>query len=168
MRTGNPCHLKSFSYLGLHRYSLTFCTDHRRHLFLKPPVVELVLAQITRAARENEFDVIAYCFMPDHLHLLIEGKSDNSDCKRFIARAKQYSAFFYSRTYRSVLWQRYGFEHVLREEETSWVVARYILENPIRAGMVRRVEDYPFVGSLVYALTDLIADVSERCGSGSG
>ena len=160
MRTGNPGHLKTFSYIGLHRYSLTFCTDHRRHLFTRPPVVELVLARISRVAKEHEFDVIAYCFMPDHLHLLIEGKSDQSDCKKFIARAKQYSAFFYSRTYHSVLWQRYGFEHVLRSEEVSWVVARYILENPIRAGMVRRVEDYPFAGSLSYPLGELLTHVS--------
>ncbi len=47
-----------------------------------------------RAASENEFDVIAYCFMPDHLHLLVEGKSDRSDGKPFIARAKQYSGYY--------------------------------------------------------------------------
>ena len=35
--------------------------------------------------------------MPDHLHLLVEGKSADSDAKQFIARAKQYSGFYYSR-----------------------------------------------------------------------
>jgi Zn-dependent oligopeptidase len=34
--------------------------------------VELVLSQISRAANEREFAVIAYCFMPDHLHLFVE------------------------------------------------------------------------------------------------
>ncbi len=167
MRTGTPGHLKTFNYLGLHRYSLTFCTDRRRHLFTKQAAVDLVLAQISRTATENQFAVIAYCFMPDHLHLLIEGKADSSDCKRFIARAKQYSGFYYSKAYHSVLWQRYGFEHVLRDEEVSVVVAKYILENPIRARLVQRVEDYPFVGSLVYSLADLVAGVAER-DAGSG
>jgi putative transposase len=164
MRTGTPGHLKTFTYLGLHRYSLTFCTDRRRHLFTTAAVVDLVLSHISRAATENGFAVVAYCFMPDHLHLLVEGQSDGSDCKRFITRAKQYSGFYYSKALRSALWQRYGFEHVLRDEEITPVVAKYILENPIRAGMVRRVEDYPFVGSLVYPLADLIAGVA--CGSG--
>jgi hypothetical protein len=39
-------------------------------------------------------------------------------------------------------------------------VARYILENPIRAGLVTRVEDYRFVGSLVYPLADLLVGVT--------
>ena len=135
MHTGTPGHLKTFDYLGLHRYSLTFCAHRRRHLFITPAVVGLVLMQISRAAIENEFAVVAYCFMPDHLHLLIDGRSDTSDCKRFIARAKQYSAFQVSRTYHHPLWQRYGFEHVLRDDEVLRFVARYIVENPIRAGM---------------------------------
>ena len=94
--------------------------------------------------------------MPDHLHLLIEGETQTSDCKRFIARAKQYSGYQHAATFKERLWQRYGFERVLREGETSAVVARYILENPIRAGLVTRVEDYPFAGSFVYTLTQLL------------
>ena len=160
MLTRTPGHLKTFSYLGLHRYSLTFCTDHRRHLLVDPAVVSLVLTQISRAAAENRFAVIAYCFMPDHLHLLIEGRSDASDCKRFIARAKQYSAFYFSRAYHQVLWQRYGYEHVLQDDERSEIVAKYIVEHPIRAGLVRRVEDYPHVGSLEYSLADLVEGVT--------
>ena len=92
--------------------------------------------------------------------MLIEGQAEISDCKRFIARAKQYSAFHYSKTFHEVLWQRYGFEHVLRDEERSLVVARYILANPVRAGLVQRIEDYPFIGSLVYPLKQLLVDLT--------
>jgi REP element-mobilizing transposase RayT len=58
-------------------------------LFISAAVVDLVIAQISRAARECAFAVPAYCFMPDHLDLLVEGKSDASDCRDFIKRAKQ-------------------------------------------------------------------------------
>ena len=156
MFTKKPERLKTFDYLGLHRYSLTFCTDRRRNLFTSSDPVNLVLAQIVRAATENHFAIIAYCFMPDHVHLLVEGLTDASDGKRFIARSKQYSGFYYSKRYNEVLWQRYGFEHVLRDDEITLVVARYILENPVRAGLAERVEDYPFVGSLMYELKDLL------------
>lgn len=61
----------------------------------------------------------------------------------------------------SLPWQRYGFEHVLRDKELTIVVARYILENPIRARVVERVEEYAFVGSLVYPLADLIESVAQ-------
>jgi len=147
MRTNSPGHLKTFDYLGLHRYSLTFCTNHRERWFSDATVVDLVRTQISRAATEHQFAVLAYCFMPDHLHLLVEGQSVSSDCKQFIARAKQYSGFYFKQARRHALWQRYGFEHVLRDEELSLAVARYIVANPIRARLVERVEDYPFSGS---------------------
>ena len=164
MRTGNPGHLNAFDYLGPHRYSLTFCTDRRQKLFTTKDVVDLVLEQIARAATEYQFEITTYCFMPDHLHLLVEGKSAGSDAKQFIARAKQYSGFYYKQARGSKLWQRYGFEHVLRDDELTLVVAKYILENPIRAGLVKRVEDYPFLGSLVYSLPDLLEAIASRSG----
>jgi len=160
MLTNTPGHLKTFDYLGLYRYSLTFCTDRRRARFTTDAVVDLVKQQILRAATENQFAVIAYCFMPDHLHLLIEGRSDASDCKRFIALAKQYSGYYFKRAYRESLWQRYGYERVLRDDEASKVAARYILENPIRRRLVERVEDYPYVGSEEYELAHLLEDVA--------
>jgi REP element-mobilizing transposase RayT len=95
--------------------------------------------------------------MPDHLHLLVEGKTDDADCKRFIARVKQYSGFYFKRQFGTPLWQRYGFERVLRDDEQTFVVARYILENPVRAGLAATVEEYPFVGSSEYSLSELIA-----------
>ena len=156
MYTGNPGHLKSFNYVGFHRYSLTFCTYQRQPLFVREPVVTSVLLQISRAGVEQRFAVVAYCFMPDHLHLLVAGQSEASDCKCFIARVKQYSGHDYSKQFQGRLWQRYGFEHVLRDDELTLAVARYILNNPIRAGLVQDAGDYPFVGSLVYELEDLL------------
>jgi putative transposase len=160
MRTRNPGHLKTFDYLGQHRYSLTFCTDRRQNLFTRKEVVDLALEQIARGATECGFEIIAYCAMPDHLHLLVEGQRADSDAKRFIARAKQYSGYYHKRAHGASLWQRYGFEHVLRDEELVLVTAKYILENPVRAGLVERVEDYPFVGSMVYSLNDLFEAIA--------
>jgi putative transposase len=159
MLTNKPEHLKSFPYIGFHRYHLTFCAHDRRQTFTSPPPVELVVVQISRAATEQQFAVIAYCFMPDHLHLLIEGQSDRSDCKGFIRKFKQYSGFYYSRQFKETLWQRYGFEHVLRDDEVTAKVARYLIENPVRAGLVSNPLDYLFVGSLVYDLKDLLDGV---------
>jgi hypothetical protein len=48
------------------------------------------------------------------------------------------------------------FERVLRNDESMLSVARYILENPVRAGLVARVEDYPFVGSQTHPLSEIL------------
>ena len=98
--------------------------------------------------------------MPDHLHLLIEGSSDDSDGRRFIKAFKQYSGYCYSQKWHETLWQRYGFEHVLRDDETTMEVVKYIVANPVRAGLAQAVDEYPFVGSLIYSLKDLISSTS--------
>ena len=60
------------------------------------------------------------------------------------------------RTYRKriqgTFWQKSFGDHFLRAEEQVEHVAEHILQNPVRAGLVERREDYPFSGSLVYEL----------------
>jgi hypothetical protein len=57
------------------------------------------------------------------------------------------------------LWQRSYFEHVMRDDEDTFQVARYILDNPVRAGIVRNPEDYPFLGSLTMNVRDLLYSI---------
>ena len=78
---------------------------------------------------------------------------------KFMTAAKQYSGYHYSRTFKGKLWQRYGYERTLRKDEDIVTVARYILENPVRAGLARTVEEYPFVGSMVCELHDLLRSI---------
>jgi putative transposase len=164
MLTAKPPHLKHFDYTGYHRYSLTFCTDQRRPIFKERRAVDLVLSQIARAAKERAFAVIAYCFMHDHLHLLAHGHSEAADCRRFITLAKQYSGYYFSKEIGGKLWQRYGYERTLRNDEDTLTVARYIVENPVRAKLVTSVEEYPFVGSLVCDLKDLLSSLPFKSG----
>jgi len=161
MHTNQPGHLKTFDYRGLHRYSLTFCTNVRRRIFVEHSVVALVIEQILRAANETGFAVMVYCFMPDHLHLLVEGLRDDADCLRFIKFAKQYSGYYYSKERGDKLWQRYGFEHVLRDDELALVVARYILQNPVRAGLVDDPRAYPYSGSQMNSIEELLEAVAD-------
>ena len=155
MLTGKPDRLPAFDYLGLHHYFLTFCTFERARAFELTERVDLVRTQFRRACVEERFALLAYCFMPEHVHLLVEARADDSHGLRFIRSAKQYSGFHYRRVFGVTLWQRYGFERVLRNNEDSLRVARYILENPMRAGLVRNLEDYPFLGSDLYSIAQI-------------
>jgi len=110
MPTHGPGHLKTFDYIGLYRYFLTFCCHSRRCLFTSQPVVGLVLSQILHAANDERFALVAYCFMPDHVHLLVEALSESSHALRFIARAKQRTGFSYAMSHLRKLRQRYGYE----------------------------------------------------------
>jgi len=161
MRTKRPSRLKNFSYVGIYRYSLTFCTNWKRPLFDDAAAVELVLSQFLRIADKEQFAILAYCFMPDHVHVLIEGLSENSDAKKFITKSKQCSAHAYAKRSRARLWQPFGYEHILRDDESAVRAARYIVENPVRAGLVNTVLEYPFAGSQVYDLKELVDSLPE-------
>ena len=153
--------LKEFSYTGLRRYSLTICTQHRKRLFVNREAVDQVMLQLVQTANRHQFAVIVYCFMPDHLHLLVEATVDDSSMREFVRVFKQCSSYHWKTTFGHVLWQRSFFEHVLRDGESPVKAARYLLANPIRAGMVETAEDYPFLGLMTMSVRDLLYSVSE-------
>ena len=162
MRTRRPARLRHHSYLGLQRYSLTYCTDWKRTWFDRADVVQLALTQFLRVASREGFAILAYCFMPDHVHLLVEGLRDDADARKFIIKSKQCSAHAHAQAFGARLWQPFSYEHVLRDDQRALVVARYILENPVRAGLARTVLEYPFVGSTVYEVKELMASLPMR------
>ena len=108
---------------------------------MDPNAVKLVLSQFLRVADKEQFSILAYCFMPDHVHLLIEGLRDDSDARKFIVKSKQCSAHAHAKEFGTRLWQPWGYEHVLRDDESAVTTARYILENPVRAGLAKTVMD---------------------------
>ena len=88
--------------------------------------------------------------MPDHLHLLVEGTSDAANLVAFAHGLKQRTAYRYRRGHDEALWQKGYYEHVIRDDEATLDVARYILANPVRAGLVLEPHDHPFSGSLTF------------------
>ena len=148
--------LRGFAYLGPHRYSLTFCTHNRQSLFDNHAVAGCVRQQILRAATEDGYVVTVYCIMPDHMHLLVEGSDESAKLSDFVKRAKQYSGFHGKNLIGGPVWQTGYFERVLRESDDTRALVAYILDNPVRKGLVKDARDYPLSGSGLYAMTDLV------------
>ena len=87
--------LKNFGYEGYHRYFVTICTHERNHIFKNDAIVRQLIRVLKDMSNNLGFKVWAYCFMPDHLHLLVEGESPDSDLKKFISSYKQYTGYYY-------------------------------------------------------------------------
>ena len=151
----HPHLLRDFDYIGTHHYSLTWCCKLNEPVFTQQDRVDLVREQILRACRESEFEVIADCFMPDHVHKLVHGRTAAADGRKFIRLAKQYSGFYFKKAFKQGLWQRYGHDRFVRDDGDIRRIAQYIIENPVRAGLVTRVEDYSFTGSQVFTGEEL-------------
>ena len=64
-------------------------SEARKCLFTQADHVDLVYSQLVRACAETDFAIVAYCFMPDHLHLLLHGLSPDADAMAFVHRSKQ-------------------------------------------------------------------------------
>jgi putative transposase len=90
-----------------------------------------------------------YCLMPDHLHMIWMGLDESCDQMKSIAFFDTYFEPMLS----PVKLQPQPHDHVLREEENTQDAfqnaAHYILENPLRAKLVRERTDWPYLGCMV-------------------
>jgi REP element-mobilizing transposase RayT len=161
MATRRPPRLHPTIYVGINRYSLTICAHRRRPLLTSPPCFEVVRRQLLQSAAHHGFSLLAYCAMPDHLHVLAEALDDRSDLRVFAWDFKRRAGFAFKRATGEPLWQEGFYDRVLRSDESSRTVARYLLENPVRAGLARHPLEWPFLGSERYALTTLLDGVGD-------
>jgi putative transposase len=136
------------SYIGPQWHFLTTCTLDRVPRFQDSKLVAGALGFLAEEASTHHFDVQAYCFMPDHLHLLTNGTNAEADCLAFVRTFKQRSGFAFKQRSRMGLWQDRPYDHILRPDESWEAVAFYIWMNPVRKGLCNRPEDWPFSGSL--------------------
>jgi REP element-mobilizing transposase RayT len=103
---------------------------------------------------EYRLRVYAYCLMPDHVHLLL-GLGPASDLVPLIGRWKSLCSLVHRRKGLSPqIWQRSFHDHALRKEEDVAVVVHYILENPVRAGLVEKASEHILSGSFEVHLDD--------------
>jgi REP element-mobilizing transposase RayT len=57
--------------------------------------VQAALTQMLRTCDTEGFDLLAYCFMPDHVHLVVEGTTPIADLRRLVCLMKQRSAYVF-------------------------------------------------------------------------
>jgi putative transposase len=134
MHPNRPQRLEGVSYVGFQRYFLTICTAFRARIFGAEGVVAEVHRQLQQFAEQFAFEITAYCFMPDHLHVLVTATSEQSDFCELVRRFKQVSAFHYKKSTGRPLWQPGYYERILRDDEVTERVVKYILENPFVPG----------------------------------
>ena len=85
--------------------------------------------------------------MPDHLHLLCGVNNQEVSVLDFINQFKGKSTRIgWKYGIKGPLWQRRSYDHILRKEENLGEIAEYIVNNPVRRGIVENWEQYAFSG----------------------
>jgi putative transposase len=115
-----------------------------------------ILASVVRISR---CIVPAYCFMPDHLHLVVSGTSGDADLWKTIVAYKQKTGYWLSRNKPETTWQKDFYDHIIRSDENLAVHIRYVLDNPVRKGLAATWQEYPHKGSLGCSLEDVLSSI---------
>ena len=130
-------------------YLLTWATEKRVPWFADWRLGRLVVAALHQSHEKGEAETWAFVVMPDHVHWLI-GLGDH--CLSGVVRSVKSRAGFQVKKSllaqgrigrKDAIWQDGYHDHALRSEEILEDVARYIVMNPVRAGLVTSVRDYP-------------------------
>lgn len=114
-----------------------------RNIFLDDSDRSTFMKKLNKAREIDGFQLYAYCLMDNHVHLLIkEGEELGTSIKRITVGYVQLHNKKYGRT--GHLFQNRFSSEAVEEEQYLMRVVRYIHRNPLKAGMIARLEEYPW------------------------
>ena len=125
-------------------YFVTAVINKRRKIFTNLERCRNIILQMKNIDDEGHTVTIVWVIMPDHIHWLFGLKSKDdlgTVLKKFKGRSSRKLNLLLGE--KGTFWQHAYYDHALRSDEDVKKVARYIVANPLRAGLVERIEDYP-------------------------
>jgi putative transposase len=147
--------LEAPCYRGRTDVHWTSCIEARRTGWLTPLFHQHFREILLHAMIRYRCVAPVYCLMPDHYHILMSGLYDDAETYLAMRFLRKHTARFL----RPAKYQEQAYDHVLRDgerdrhafETTCW----YIVENPVRAGLCSRQEEYSFCGCMIPGYPDL-------------
>lgn len=141
-------------YISYPTYYVTFCTRNRTVIPSLGAAREAIELYRKVGIEKLGIHLNYYVIMPDHVHLLVHGNHDFNlstwvgGLKRAVSKALRGRTNF---------WQPGFFDRVIRSDESLEAKWFYLRDNPVRAGLVRNYEDWPYRRS---ELEDTAADTA--------
>ncbi len=125
-------------------YFITSVTANRRPAFESFYSGRLLVKEMMAENERGTLESLAYVVMPDHFHWLLQLR-EGADLSTAIGRVKSLTARSVNTLVgqRGRFWQDGFHDHALRQDEELVSFARYLVANPLRAGLVRSLRDYP-------------------------
>ena len=119
--------------------------NNRQKVFFAHTTREKYLDLLKEYSQRWSASILAYCLMTNHVHILARPNQPESLAKMMQGVTLGYTRYRnkrYKKTGR--LWESRYYSSIIDEEDYLWAVARYIEQNPVRAGIVKKAEDYPY------------------------
>ncbi len=127
-----------------HFYFITAVTHKRIRIFENFFPARIVVHEMKKLHEAGMVNSLAWVLMPDHLHWLLQLTSEKQ-LPEVMHYLKGRSARIINKiaNQRIPVWQRAYYDHALRRDEDLRCIARYLVANPLRAGLVEHIGDYP-------------------------
>ncbi|MGJ7516965.1 REP-associated tyrosine transposase [Pseudomonas baetica] len=124
-------------------YLITAVVHQRQPLFSDWKIGRLLVAELRRAHDQGWVNSIAWVIMPDHLHWLVQ--LEQRTLAQLMQATKSRSTLSVNRTLNreGAFWQTGFHDRAIRDDEDLLPFARYIVANPLRAGLVDKIGNYP-------------------------
>ena len=123
-------------------FLLTICTNDKLPILTDKPVRPVLTRLLQTQMASGGGPVHAYIVMPDHLHVLL---SSAKDVVQWVAWFKARVTFFAKKDGAPTrIWQKSFHDHGVRKTEHIEDILVYMRENPVKAGLVDRAEDWPW------------------------
>ncbi|MCX7969578.1 MAG: transposase [Armatimonadetes bacterium] len=128
-----------------------FCVASSQPVFADEGLAMVAVRAIMAVRAQTRCRIYAYCILPDHIHLLVSPSGQGESISDIVGMVKiEINRAFNKLGFEKIQWQRSFYDHVLREDERDSFafegMVSYILENPVKAGLVERASDYRFSG----------------------
>ena len=149
-RLSLPC------YEGHVRASFTMCIKNRQPIFVNSQIIDNFLDIFNSSIKKHHCINWIYLFMPDHMHLILEGKNTNANVWKAVVLFKQKTGYWLAKNMPEACWQKDFFDYLHRKERDLKNHIFYILDNPVKGNIVEKWQDYPYKGSLDYNLSEII------------
>jgi REP element-mobilizing transposase RayT len=125
-------------------YLLTTATAARAPVFGEFEMAAAACRVLHAQGGASGLDPLCLVLMPDHLHLLASLRHGRLPSAFGYLKARIAHAANIRRGMTTALWQRGFHDHAVRHEDDLFAMARYIVANPVRAGLVESARLYPF------------------------
>ncbi len=119
-------------------YMITVVTAERRRIFEHFSAARTLIGHLKTANDLQTASTLAFVVMPDHLHWLMQ-LGEGATLSQVVRGVKSLT----SHRLGYPVWQRGYHDHAVRHDEDLKAMSRYVIANPIRAGLVSSVGDYP-------------------------
>ena len=140
--------LKDFDYAQAGAvFFITLCSLGKKQIFVKNDFNTEIIECVKNEQKRVGHAIYVFCLMPEHFHLLLSPLETGIPVTQFMGGlSSRITRLSWGYGFSGRLFQRSFYDHVVRKQEDLMRVAEYILNNPVRRGLVGAWQDYRYCG----------------------